>query len=50
MVEVCMPYTPAMNVSGSITVEMSVSVFITSFIRFDCTLRYASRALVTKSR
>ena len=29
---------------------MSVSVFITSFIRFDWTLRYASSALVTTSR
>ncbi len=41
---------PAMNVIGSITVEISVSVFMTSFMRLLCTLRYASSALVTRSR
>jgi hypothetical protein len=45
-----MPYSPTMNVSGSITVEIRVSVFMISFIRLDCTDRYASSAEVTRSR
>ncbi|HEX2690312.1 MAG TPA: hypothetical protein VHN14_27040 [Kofleriaceae bacterium] len=39
-----------MNVSGSITIGISVGIFMISFIRLGCTERYASSAEVTRSR
>ena len=37
-----MPYSPAMNVSGMNRVEMTVSTFITSFMRLLTLERYRS--------